>query len=85
MYYIIFKIHSLINKLISNLDFPKNESYKDAKDINKKMMEIKIEKGLMGNDENKKLNENKKEKIVILEQNEIIGIECLYLGITILK
>ena len=77
----IFKIHSLINKLISNLDFPKNESYKDAKDINKKMMEIKIEKGLMGNDENKKLNENKKEKIVILEQNEIIGIECLYLGI----
>ena len=77
----IFNIHDLINKLNSNLDYPKNISYKETKDIDKKIREINIEKGIMGNEENKKLNENKKEKIVILEQTEIIGIECVYLGI----
>ena len=77
----IFKIRDLINQLSSNLEYSNNTTNKSGKDIVNKIKEVELEKVIIDTDSNKRLNENKKEKIVILEQNEIIGIECLYLDI----
>ena len=77
----IFKIRDLINQLSSNLEYSNNTTNKSSKDIVNKIKEVESEKVIIDTDSNKRLNENKKEKIVILEQNEIIGIECLYLDI----
>ena len=77
----IFKIYDIINQLSSNIDNMNNETYKGTKEVENKIKEIHSEKGIMELDQIKKFNENKNEKIAILEQNEIIGIECLYCGI----
>ena len=72
----IFKIRELINKLNSQNEI--NDSFNEKNNFDGK---IDLELGHEFYEENKKLNENKNEKIVILEKNEIIGLECLYLGI----
>ena len=77
----IFKIQDLINKLSKNLESSNGSTTKDKRDLNSKVKEIELEKVIAGEDENKKWDENKKEMLVILEQNETIGIECLYLDI----
>ena len=77
----IFKIQDLINKLSKNLESSNDSTTKDKRDLNSKVKEIELEKVIAGEDENKKWDENKKEMLVILEQNETIGIECLYLDI----
>ena len=68
----IFKLHQIINQL------SRKEERKNEIDIEKN---ISKETGIDDWNYNKQLNENKNEKIVILQQNEIIGLECLYLGI----
>ena len=68
----IFKIHQIINQL------SRQEERKNDIDIEKN---ISKETGIDDWEYNKQLNENKNEKLVILQQNEIIGLECLYLGI----
>ena len=77
----LFKIRDLISQISSNLDYSNSATNKERKDIFNKVKEVEIEKDIMDKDENKKFSEDKKEKIVILQQNEIIGIECLYLDI----
>ena len=77
----IFKINDLINKLSSNEEGISSETYKGTKEVNNKVSEIDFERGIMELEEIKKFDENKNEKIAVFEQNEIIGIECLYMGI----
>lgn len=77
----IFKIQDLINKLSKNLESSNSSTTKDKRELNFKVKEIELEKVIAGEDENKKWDENKKEMLVVLEQNETIGIECLYLDI----
>ena len=77
----IFKIKDLINQLSRNLDSSNSSTTKDKRDLNFKVNEIELEKVMADRNENKKWDENKKEKLIILEQNETIGIECLYLDI----
>ena len=68
----IFKMHQVINQL------SRKEEIKNDLDIEKNIYD---ETGIHDLKYNKELNENKNERLVILEQNEIIGLECLYLGI----
>ena len=77
----IFKIQDLINKLSKNLESSNSSTTKDKRELNFNVKEIELEKVIAGEDENKKWDENKKEMLVVLEQNETIGIECLYLDI----
>ena len=81
----IFKIQRIINIL------NRKEDYKNSKkdDINlfnrdyEKNEELKLVHGAGMEiwETNEKWKEDKKERIVIFEHNEILGLECLYLGI----
>ena len=68
----IFKIHHVINQL------SRKEEIENDKDIG---INISDQTGIHDWKYDKQLNEDKNEKLVILVQNEIIGLECLYLGI----
>ena len=68
----IFKINHIIDLL------SRKEEIKNDMEIGKN---ISNDTGIEDWQYNKELNENKNERLVILEQNEIIGLECLYLGI----
>jgi len=72
----IFKIREIINKLNSQNDI--SDSFNENNNFEKN---LELELGHEFFNEKKKLNENKNEKIVVLEKNQIIGLECLYLGI----
>ena len=72
----IFKIREIINKLNSQNDISDSVNEKDNFEKN-----LELELGQEFLNEKKKLNENKNEKIIILEKNQMIGLECLYLGI----
>jgi hypothetical protein len=61
-------MHQVINQL------SRKEEIKNDLDIEKNIYD---ETGIHDLKYNKELNENKNERLVILEQNEIIGLECL--------
>jgi CRP-like cAMP-binding protein len=70
----IFKIHELIKKL-KNLNDEKS-------DTSSNNIKISLRKELnLDQEENVINNENKNEKLIIIEKNEIIGLECVFLGI----